>query len=312
MNSTIRKNYECNDLLIVFPKVSVIVATYRRKESLEKALLSLVNQSYDNLEIILVDDNADDVWNSDVKRIVEKIKIEDNIDIIYIQNSNNNGSAVTRNIGIKYATGDYITFLDDDDIYLRDKVRNQIEYMTTHKSDYSITDLWLYNENDRLIEKRSRNYIKDFSAESLLKYHLLYHMTGTDVMMFKKSYLLDIGMFSPINIGDEFYLMQKAIEGKGCFSYLPGCDVKAYIHFETNGLSSGDGKIKGENELYEYKQKFFKKLSVKEQRYISMRHYAVLGYAELRRRDYLKFINYSLKSFYSSPIQFFKIFFVRK
>ncbi|MGM0753096.1 MAG: glycosyltransferase family 2 protein [Bacillota bacterium] len=294
------------------PKVSIIVATYRRKEALEKALQSLIIQTYSNFEIIVVDDNADAEWNTKVKKIVNKMKDSDNVEIIYVQNKNNIGSAETRNIGIKLATGEYVTFLDDDDIYLPEKVKKQVEYMIKIGSDFSLTDLWLYDEKDKLIEKRVRDYIKDSSSESLIRYHLMFHMTGTDVMMFKKKYLIDIGLFSPINVGDEFYLMQKAIDGKGVFSYLPGCEVKAYVHSETDGLSSGDGKIKGENELYEYKKKYFDKLSQKEQRYVKMRHYAVIAYAEFRKKRYFSMIKNSCLSMISSPMNFINLFINRK
>lgn len=303
---------ENNQLANSNPKVSVIVATYRRTETLRKALLSLVNQSYKNIEIIVVDDNADRSWNSEVETIVNLIRSSSNRHIVYIQNYNNKGSAESRNIGIKQATGEYITFLDDDDIYLPDKVLKQVEHMINESSDFSLTDLWLYDEKDNLIEKRLRSYIKEYVKDSLLKYHLMYHMTGTDVMMFKKNYLIDIGMFSPVNVGDEFYLMEKAIEGKGIFSYLPSCDVKAYVHIETEGLSSGDGKIIGENELYNYKRKFFNRLTSKEIRYIKMRHYAVLAFAELRRRCFVKFLWYSIKSLISSPSGLIKILSSRK
>ncbi|WP_026672873.1 glycosyltransferase family 2 protein [Alkalihalobacterium bogoriense] len=294
------------------PKVSIIVATYRRKEALEKALQSLIVQTYSNYEIILVDDNADAEWNTEVEKIVNNMKDSDNVEIIYVQNMNNKGSAETRNIGIKLATGEYVTFLDDDDIYLPDKVKKQVEFMINEGLDFSITDLWLYDEKDKLIEKRIRGYIKDFSSESLIRYHLMFHMTGTDVMMFKKKYLIDIGLFSPINVGDEFYLMQKAIEGKGVFGYLPRCDVKAYVHSETDGLSSGDGKIKGENELYEYKKKYFDKLPQKDQRYVKMRHYAVIAYAEFRKKRYFSMIKNLCLSLMFSPIHFINLFINRK
>lgn len=294
------------------PKVSIIVATYRRKEALKKALQSLITQTYSNFEIIVVDDNADVEWNTEIDNIVNSMKISDNVEIIYIQNKNNKGSAETRNIGIMVATGEYVTFLDDDDIYLPDKLRKQVEHMSKEGADFSLTDLWLYDEKDKLIEKRVRDYIKDFSSESLMRYHLMYHMTGTDVMMFKKKYLIDIGLFSLINVGDEFYLMQKAIDGKGIFSYLPGCEVKAYVHSETDGLSSGDGKIKGENQLYEYKKKYFDRLTQKEQRYIKMRHYAVLAFAELRRKRYFYMIKNLSLSLIFSPTKLINLFLNRK
>lgn len=288
--------------------VSVVVATYKREAELKNALESLAKQTYPNMEIVLVDDNGNDEWNSKVSETVEvfrnrypKIKLE------CIVNNSNQGSSKTRNIGIHSANGDYITFLDDDDIYLPDKIRKQVEFMETNQCDYSITDLILYNEVDKKINRRIRSYIKETTVESLRLYHLKYHMTGTDTIMFKKEYLIQIGGFAPIDVGDEFYLMQRAIEEGGKFGYLPGCEIKAYVHTGDGGLSSGDGKIKGENALYEYKKTFFDQLEAGDIRYIKMRHYAVIAYAELRRKNYVKFISNALKSFLASPCNFFTI-----
>lgn len=288
--------------------VSVVVATYKREAELKNALESLAKQTYPNMEIVLVDDNGNDEWNSKVSETVEvfrnrypKIKLE------CIVNNSNQGSSKTRNIGIHSAHGDYITFLDDDDIYLPDKIRKQVEFMETNQCDYSITDLILYNEDDKKINRRIRSYIKETTVESLRLYHLKYHMTGTDTIMFKKEYLIQIGGFASIDVGDEFYLMQRAIEEGGKFGYLPGCDIKAYVHTGDGGLSSGDGKIKGENALYEYKKTFFNQLEAGDIRYIKMRHYAVIAYAELRRKNYVKFISNALKSFFASPCNFFTI-----
>lgn len=285
--------------------VSVVMATYRREEALKDALESLVNQTYKNIEIILVDDNANKEWNDKVKMIVDETNKV--YPIIYIKNEVNKGSAETRNIGINKASGEYITFLDDDDLYMPNKIKNQVNHMIEKNSDFSITDLELLNENGRRIEKRTRKYIKDTSNKSLFKYHLMHHITGTDSMMFRRKYLLRIGGFPGIDVGDEFYLMQRAIAGYGKFSYLPVCDIKAYVHSETDGLSSGDSKINGENALYEFKRKYFNKLDKKSIRYIKMRHYAVLAFAEIRRKKYIAFIENSIKSALCSPIDCIKL-----
>lgn len=290
-------------------KVSIIVATYRREKELEKALNSLKNQQYKNIEIIVVDDNADEYFNARVIEIVENFKKENQfLEVTLITNPVNKGSAETRNIGINTSTGSYITFLDDDDVYLPEKIKRQVEFMEQGDYDYSITDLELYNEKGSLIRKRMRKYIKDTSYESLFRYHLMYHLTGTDAMMFKKDYISEIKGFAPINVGDEFYLMVRAINGKGKFGYLPCCDIKAFVHTGECGLSSGESKVLGENNLYEYKKTFFDKLDKKTIRYIKMRHYAVLSFAEIRRKNIGLFIKYAFKSFMYSPVACIRMF----
>lgn len=286
-------------------KVSIVVPTYRRDNSLKNALESINDQTYPEIEIIVVDDNADENWNSKVLNIINKLNLQ--FPIKYIKNDNNKGSAETRNIGIRSATGKFISFLDDDDIYLPNKIKNQVIFMINQQSDFNITDLEFFNEMDILIEKRDRQYLKNYNQKDLFRYHLLYHMTGTDTMMFKKDYLVKIDGFPPIDVGDEYYLMQKAIEAGGRFSYLPVCDVKAYVHTKTEGLSSGDSKINGENNLYQHKKKYFSVLNKSDVRYIKMRHYAVLAYAKYRSGDILEFLKYALYSFLSNPYQCLKL-----
>ena len=102
--------------------------------------------------------------------------------------------------------------------------------------------------------------------------------------------------------------MQKAITGGGKIYYSNHCYVKAYVHQgEAQGLSSGDGKIDGENALYREKKLYFSVLSNQEKRYVNVRHYMVLAFAELRRKKYMAGTKYALKSLFSSPIQCIKL-----
>lgn len=285
-------------------KVSVVVATYRRDEDLKRALNSLASQSYQNIEIVLVDDNGDEEWNTKVFNIVNDFKANHStISLQYIVNTPNQGSAKTRNIGIEAATGEYITFLDDDDLYLPTKIQNQLELMSQVNADYSLMNLKLYYENETISEIRRRDYLLTNESNNLLLCHLKYHMTGTDTMMFTKEYLTKIGCFDPIDIGDEFYLMMKAIENKGKFVYCNVCDVKAYVHKGNDGLSSGQQKIDGEKKLYNFKKHYFDILNSKNKRYIKMRHHAVLAFAYKRSGKTSKFCLEALKSIFTAPIQ---------
>ncbi len=288
------------------PLVSVITATYRREKEIERALSSLAAQTYPCVEVIVVDDNGDLLWNEKVRHIIQSVSFEHTeFTIRYIANPTNLGSAVSRNIGIEAANGEYVTFLDDDDVYLPEKIANQLSAMQACNAEYSLTDLYLYNERDKLSDMRRHRDVPAYSSEELLQYHLLHHLTGTDCLMFKKSYLQHIGCFPKINVGDEFYLMCNAIQGGGVFCYIPECHVKAYVHSgENGGLSSGQGKIDGENALYAFKKLYFDRMIPKNKRYVRMRHYAVLAFAHLRSKHYLRFALDSFKAFFSAPFAF--------
>ena len=290
------------------PLVSVIVATYKRDDILLRALISLATQTYENFEIILVDDNANSDWNSRVLSAVKKFKSDyPEIALKYIVNETNQGSAKTRNIGINASSGKFITFLDDDDIYLPENLQRQVDNMLSTGSDFGITDLDMFYDDETFCEKRTRDFIKSTKKEDLIKYHLMHHLAGTDTMIFKKDYLVKIGGFDPIDVGDEFYLMFKAIENGGKFTYLKGCFVKAYVHKGEGGLSSGDGKIDGENKLHEFKKKYFDRLTKNERKYIITRHYSVIAFAELRRKRLPSFFINALRAFLTSPLSCLKI-----
>lgn len=303
------------------PLVSVVLVSYRRDEELKKALHSLEEQSYPNLEIILVDDNANREWNKKLKRIAEEWDKKSRIPLIYIQNPQNLGSAESRNQGIKASSGEYITFLDDDDRYTPQKVEHQLRHMLRTESDFSITDLVLLDEQGKMVEKRTRYYLKhkknlsdrgkmdgqeeyvfgEKDTKELLANHLMYHLTGTDTLMFRREYLEKIRGFPPINVGDEFYLMNRAFTNGGSFSYLPVSDVKAMVHTHTMGLSSRQSKIDGENVLYEYKKQYFPRMKRTHVRKIRMRHHLVLAYAYLRSKSYGGFFWQGLQAVFSAP-----------
>lgn len=286
--------------------VSVIIPTYRRMESLKNALHSVFRQNYRPIEIVLVDDNADEIWNQYIVTVVEEIRslLPDQIFISLVINPENLGAARSRNEGIFASKGAYITFLDDDDIYLPTKIRTQMSQMQSANADYSLMDLTLFNEGGFQVERKTHPYLNQaISKENLIRLHLLHHLTGTDTMMFRREYLLQIGCFDFIDVGDEFYLMMKAIENGGVFLYIPQALVHALVHYDGTGLSGGPQKFQGEAMLFRFKQKYFPQLKPKEIRYIRMRHHAVLAFAHLKTKNKSAFLLEAFKSLALAPFE---------
>lgn len=125
------------------PSVSVIIPTYNRAHLLGRAIQSVLNQTYKDFEIIVVDDGSTD--NTE-----EVMKGFDDRRIRYIRLSQNSGgSSVPRNIGLKAARGEYIASLDDDDFWLdKDKLKSQVEFLEDYP-DYVLvgTNSVVVNEN---------------------------------------------------------------------------------------------------------------------------------------------------------------------
>ncbi len=280
--------------------VSIIVPSYKRDKSLvERAIKSLLNQTYQDIEIILVDDNA----HEDLKEYrigLESLVCEINDErLVYVQNAENLGGSGARNEGIRNASGEYVTFLDDDDEYLPEKVEKQLSFMLENSLDVCFGKLNLYNEEDKLIDVREHD-IKDFSVEYLRRYHLTKQITGTPTFMIKKQVLVDVGGFEVVSMGQEYYLMQKMLQGDYKFGYFPECYIKAY-RTKAEAISTGKNKISGEIALYNYKKSFFNTLSFSERQYIKCRHYAVMSAACKRNKKYVKALWYLFVSVLCSP-----------
>jgi len=281
--------------------VSVIIPTFRRDNDLKNALASLKSQDYPQIEIIVVDDNAEPIWNNIVKETIDTIGIEK---IVYLKNESNIGPAASRNLGIKMSSGEYITFLDDDDVYYPGKISNQLYNMILNEADFSITEMDFLNEEGKISKRNRKRRFNAASIKQLHKYHIMYHLTGTSALMFKSNYIKEIGGFSEIDLGDEYYLVEKAILKGGKFIYLPFSGVVAKIHSKSEGLSTGNRKISGENDLYKHKLQYFNELTCNEKRYVTMRHYAVLGYVEIKRGNFVLSLTHLAKAFFIAPISF--------
>jgi len=104
------------------PKVSVIIPTYNRAELLPRAIKSVLEQTYQDFEIIVVDDGSTDNTEEVIKEFQEQDKR-----IKYIKHDKNKGGSAARNTGIKAARGEYIAFQDSDDEWLPEKLEKQMK-----------------------------------------------------------------------------------------------------------------------------------------------------------------------------------------
>lgn len=290
--------------------VSIIIATFKRKETLIRSIESVVNQTYEYIELIVVDDNVLPEWNDLVEKIVfsfSKSFIK-NRRIKYIKNNLSHGPGGARNCGILSATGQYISFLDDDDLFLPNKVKKQVEQMEISKGDFSVTNSLMFNDSNKLVTKTNRIKTEHLDSTALLRYHIMNNITNPNTMMFRTDFIKKIGGFENIDIGEEYFLIEKAIINNGKYVYVDRYDVKCYIHLSNkSSLSVGAKKIEGEQKLFKHKKSFFKILKRKEQKYVIVRHHVVLLYTYWRMHNIFLSFWHLLICFLVSPINTIKV-----
>lgn len=139
------------------PLVSVIIPLYNAERFVEETIESVLNQTYRNLEIIVIDDGSSD--NS--LQVANKYKSRG----IKIFSQANRGASAARNLGIQHATGDFIQFLDADDILHPDKIKNQVCILINEDSNTLVFCKWIrfFQSADNSQYKR-QEIDKDYSS----------------------------------------------------------------------------------------------------------------------------------------------------
>ncbi len=138
--------------------VSVVIPTYNTNDSLKRAINSVLNQTYNHIEIIVVDDNnVNSIGRNNCEIIMNLYKNDKRIK--YIQHKKNMNGSVARNTGAFNSIGKYISFLDDDDYFYECKIEKQINFMKKNNYDFCVC---YYNVNKKMYKfDVKEDYVKD-------------------------------------------------------------------------------------------------------------------------------------------------------
>ena len=126
--------------------VSVIMPSYGSEKFISKSIDSVLLQTYDNWELIIIDDCSPDESNKIIKEYLSK-----DSRIKFVKLEKNSGAAVARNKGIEIAKGRFIAFLDSDDLWLPEKLEKQISFMKDNNLAFTYSSYMLVDETDKNI-----------------------------------------------------------------------------------------------------------------------------------------------------------------
>ena len=169
------------------PMVSVIIPTYNRKNFLIKALQSVFNQSYPNIETLVIDDGSSD----DTKNAIQPLLKTKNLSFLY---QNHQGVSQARNLGIQSARGEYISFLDSDDLWLKHKLLKQIHFLTSQSKYLACytDEIWIRNGHHVNPKKKHQKF-----SGSIYIHCLPLCIISPSSIVFKTSILKNIQPFDP-------------------------------------------------------------------------------------------------------------------
>jgi glycosyltransferase involved in cell wall biosynthesis len=169
------------------PLVSVVLPTYNRAHLLRRAIQSILSQTYQNFEVIVVDDCSRDNTEEVVKRFCDER-------IRYVRNKERKGAPFSRNVGIKVARGEYVAFQDSDDEWLPKKLEKQVDVFKNSPKEVGAvyTSFWWIGEG-RKVRVPQSNYRR--SGEDIHGILLETNFITTSAAMVKKECFEKAGLF---------------------------------------------------------------------------------------------------------------------
>jgi glycosyltransferase involved in cell wall biosynthesis len=161
-----------------FPTFSIIIPTYNRENSIANCLLSVLNQTFTNFEVLVIDNKSTD------NTILEITKISDERIKLFV-NDRNYERCYSRNKGIEQAIGDYITFLDSDDLFLPNHLQNWYDFLAKNKQENTF-----FISNKEICIKNEKRIIPPFidynDKKNLLKSPVIPGQTCIPTKIVKK------------------------------------------------------------------------------------------------------------------------------
>jgi alpha-1,3-rhamnosyltransferase len=183
------------------PIVSVIIPSYNHERFVEQAIMSVIDQTYKNFELIIIDDGSKDKSPHLIKTLINKF---DSSNIIF-ETQENMGLSKTLNKGIRMANGEFIGFLASDDVYLPNMIEECVNVLSTEKANVCAvySDGFIIDGDGRKICKHSEKF-KIPLGKNAYKELLLRNWIGAGGVLYRKSSLIECGLFDE-NIEIEDY-----------------------------------------------------------------------------------------------------------
>lgn len=195
------------------PRVSVVIPTYNRQNLVVEAIESVLAQTYKNFEIIVVDDGSTDDTSGQIKAYAGRLTY-------HVQK--NQGVAAARNAGIKLSQGEFICFLDSDDLWEPEKLETQINFADANP-EYALlsTEIRGFNADKRVI-KRNKSSMYKVRNGFVIEHLLFGNWIQTSTVMLRRKCLDEVGYFDE-DIGQfgEDWLLWMRVASRFPIYFLP-------------------------------------------------------------------------------------------
>lgn len=268
--------------------VSCIIPTYKRSDTLLRAVRSVLSQTYKNLEVIVIDDNEPNDEFSLATQ--EKLNTITDERIRYIQQEKHINGAVARNVGIRAASGQYIALLDDDDEWMPKKLEKQIAYMEECKAEGVSCYYELYR--DGKLERRGPEFDDKNLMFDILSRRVQI-MAGSSFVC-KREAIVASGMFDETFLRHQDLQMLADFLTENKMVVLKECLVRIHVD-STKNQPSVKSMIEIKEKYLSCMDSRIKQLSKKEQKRVYAAHYFEIVVRAVKEKNLSIAFRYLLK-----------------
>ena len=205
--------------------ISIIIPYHKKKFFFNETIQSINKQTYQNFEVIIIYDDIDKSELPYVKKILKNFKFKKKL----LVNNKNIGAGLSRNKGIKISKGEFIAFCDADDLWHKNKLKTQLQFMKKKKLNFSHSNYYIIDSKSKKIGKLK--VPKEIFFEQLIKSCDI----GLSTVMISKS-IIDKNLFSNLKTKEDYLLWIKSIKYLNNFESIN--KELVYWRYLKNSLSS--------------------------------------------------------------------------
>ena len=223
------------------PLVSIVLPVHNGEKYLRESLDSCLKQTYENIEIVVIDDASTDSTSEILKEYEEKLE---KIKVFTIEKQNSLGAVL--NIGIQASNGEYIARMDADDIMYPTRIEKQVEFLEVNENVVVVGGQIDIIDGEGNITEERRYSLND---RELRKNLFIYQPFAHPAIMFRKNIVLDFGMY-PVDLPKvEDVKLAFLLSQKGDFANLPEKVLKYRMTFDTESQAKMVDHFKRTNQV---------------------------------------------------------------